>query len=396
MKIGMVSPYDWSYPGGVRDHIRCLSAELTKLGHEVRILAPASKIDDELGENNVYTMGRTTPIPINGSIARIACDPNLNSLVQVILEREQFDILHIHEPLVPGLPLAALRFADTVTVGTFHAFARASMTSTSYLAYASASPFLRPYFKRLKGHIAVSIAAREFVSHYFPADYQVIPNGVNLERFHPHVTPFPRLRDEKQNIVFVGRLERRKGAKYLLKAVPLIREAHPNTRFIFVGEGPQRRGLQRFVEQKAWPDVFFTGYVSDKDLPRYYASADVFCAPATSGESMGIVLLEAMASSVPAVATNIAGYATVITSGVDGLLTTPRDSFELAQSINELLDNKAMRQQIVEAGLYKVREYDWSHVARRVVDYYYVLLAKYGGLTDDVLHTEPSIIRKSG
>jgi len=372
MKIGMVSPYDWSYPGGVRDHIRHLSTELMKLGHEVRIMAPASRIQENVHEN-LYIMGRTTPIPINGSIARIAWDSTLTPLLQTILLREQFDILHIHEPLVPGLPLTALRLFRGVTVGTFHAFARSSMTSTSYLAYASACPFLRPYFKRLNGYIAVSTAARQFVSHYFPANYRVIPNGVDLERFHPCVPPLARLRDNKLNILFVGRFERRKGIKYLLRAIPLVRDQHPNTRFIFVGEGHRRGDMERFVAQQGWSDIIFTGYVSDKELPRYYASADLFCSPATGGESMGIVLLEAMASGVPVVASDIVGYATVVTSGVNGLLTPPRDSLELAVAINHLLAHPELRQQFVRAGLLTAREYAWSRIVSRVLDYYYTL-----------------------
>ncbi len=384
MKIGMVSPYDWSYPGGVRDHIRHLSAELIKLGHEVRILTPAStaqRLQDVFNEN-LYIMGHTRPIPINGSIARIAWDSSLTPLLQAILARERFDILHIHEPLVPGLPLTALRLYQGVTVGTFHAFARSSMTSTSYLAYASASPFLRPYFKQLAGHIAVSTVAREFVAHYFPANYRVIPNGVNLERFHQRVVPLPHLSDDKLNILFVGRFERRKGVKYLLQAIPLVRDRHPNTRFIFVGEGHRRQDMQRIVTQRGWSDVIFTGYVPDRELPHYYASADLFCAPATGGESMGIVLLEAMASGVPVVATDIPGYATVVESGINGLLTPPRDSLELAVAMNYLLDHPALRHQYAQAGLLNVRDYAWPHVARNVLDYYYTLLAQRSGLVE--------------
>jgi phosphatidylinositol alpha-mannosyltransferase len=381
MKIGMVSPYDWSYPGGVRDHIQQLSSEFMKMGHEVRILAPASasreparELSRKLLEEHVYAMGPTTPVPINGSIARISWDPALFPLVQDILEREHFDVLHIHEPLVPGLSLMALRLSSTLTVGTFHAFARPGMTSTSYLAYASASPFLRPYFRRLSGRIAVSLPARQFVSHYFPADYRIIPNGVNLERFFPRIAPLQRLRDGKFNILFVGRFERRKGAKYLLRAIPLIREQHPETRFIFVGEGQQRRELQHFTEQNGWPDVPFPGYVSERDLPRYYASADLFCSPATGGESMGIVLLEAMAMGLPIVASNIPGYAAVISPSQDGLLTMPRDHVELAAAINLLLDNPSLRQRLIQMGLRKVQDYAWPHIARRVLDYYYSLL----------------------
>jgi len=362
MRIGMVTPYDWSYPGGVRNHIRQLAEQFIKMGHEVRIIAPASKTQDKILDEYVYTLGSTIPFPINGSLARVALEPVLVPRMRRILQNEQFDILHVHEPLVPVLPLAALHFSHTVTIGTFHAFASSSITSTPYLAYASASSLLRPYFRRLSGRIAVSNAAERFVSHYFPADYQIIPNGVNLERFHPSVVPLPHLMDEKWNILFVGRFEKRKGAQYLLRAIPLIREQYPRTRFLFVGEGRLRRKLQREVEQQGWRDVVFTGYVSDEDLPRYFASSHVFCSPATGGESMGIVLLEAMASGTPIVATNIAGYATVVNSGVDGLLFPPCNSQELARAVGNLLENGLLRQQLI---------HDWSQIAGRVLDYYY-------------------------
>ncbi len=374
MKIGLVSPYNWSYPGGVREHIQHLSAQFIEMGHDVRILAPASGVRDDKSQDHVYNMGWTTPIPFNGSIARIAFNPALTFRVRRVLQRESFDVIHLHEPLVPGLSLAVLRWSRALNVGTFHAFARSGITSTGYLAYASASAFLRPYFRRLAGRIAVSSAAYQFISHYFPADYRVIPNGVDLERFNPHVAPLPEFMDGKQNILFVGRFEKRKGVKYLLRAIPFIRERHPNTRFIFVGEGRLRCGFQRFVERQEWQDVVFTGYVSDEDLPRYFASGHVFCAPATGSESMGVVLLEAMASGTPIVATKIAGYATVVTSGVDGLLTPPRNSQELASALGQLLEDEPLRQQFISMGLQKVREYTWPKVAQRIMDYYYRLL----------------------
>jgi len=376
MKIGIVSPYDWSYPGGVREHIRHLAEQFILLGHDVRVLAPGKETKGILAEKHLfYGMGKTAPLPFNGSIARIAIDPMLSWHVRDILQRERFDVLHIHEPLVPGLSLTALRFSRTLNVGTFHTFTQASSIASPYhLAYTSAAPFLRPYFRRLDGHIAVSTAAHQFVSRYFTTDYQIIPNGVDLVRFHNDVQPLPELRDGKQNILFVGRFERRKGAKYLLRAIPLIRESHPNTRFIFVGEGRLRYAFQRYVQRHELQDVIFTGYVSDAELPRYFATADVFCAPAITGESMGIVLLEAMAAGKAIVASNIPGYATVVNSGTDGLLTPPRDSQELANAVGYLLDNEPLRRLFIENGQRKIHEYAWPYVASKILDYYYMLL----------------------
>lgn len=374
MKIGIVSPYDWSYPGGVRDHVRHLADQFIVMGQEVVILAPASGVKGKLVEANVYKMGGTTPLPINGSIARIALNPYLGRQVRAVLQRERFDVIHLHEPLLPGLSLTVLRYSRALNVGTFHAYAHSSMTSTSYLAYASAYPFLRPYFRRLSGHIAVSRAAQSFIAHYFPADYRIIPNGVNLERFGPQVAPFPQLMDGKRNILFVGRFERRKGAKFLLRAIPTIRERYPDTRFIFVGEGSLRPGFQHFVERHGWRDVLFTGYVSDEDVPRYFASADIYCSPAIGGESLGVVLLEAMAAGKPVVASNIEGYATVIDHERDGLLVPPRDSESLAFAIGRLLASDTLRHRLITAAHQKARDYAWPQVAARVLDYYDELL----------------------
>ncbi len=374
MKIGLVTPYDWSYPGGVRDHVWHLAQEFIAMGHDIRILAPASGIQGKKPEKYILKMGGTTPIPINGSIARINLDPSLAQRVRAVLQRERFDVVHVHEPLVPGLSQQVLRCSRALTVGTFHTASYSNIYSTSQLAYASAYPLLRPLFHKLAGRIAVSTAARQFISRYFPADYRIIPNGVSLERFGHGVAPMPFLMDGKQNILFVGRFEKRKGAKYLLRAIPAIRERHPNTRFILVGEGRLRPGFQRYVEKRDWQDVNFTGYVSDEDKPRYFASAHVFCAPAIGGESLGIVLLEAMASGAPIVASDIKGYATVVTHGVDGILTPPRQPGELADAISHLLENEPLRRQFIQNGLTKSRDYAWPHVARGVMDYYCELL----------------------
>ncbi len=374
MKIGFVTPYDWSYPGGVREHVRHLAREFLNMGLDVRILAPVSHAEEQLTEEYVYKMAGASPVPFNGSIARVALNPYLGRRVRSVLQHERFDVIHLHEPLIPGLPLTVLRFSRAINVGTFHAFANARITSTPYLAYASLHPFLRPYFRRLSGRIAVSTAAYQFVSRYFPAEYRLIPNGIDLERFNTRNEPLPWLKDGKANILFVGRFEKRKGAKYLIRAIPSIRQHHPETRFIFVGEGALKRGFQRFVEKQGWRDVLFAGRVSAEELPRYFASAHVFCAPSIGGESLGVVLLEAMASGVAVVASNIEGYATVVTHELNGLLAPPRESLALSAAISRLLDDESLRQRLVAAGLRTSKQYAWPQVARRVYNYYLELV----------------------
>jgi phosphatidylinositol alpha-mannosyltransferase len=377
VKIGLVSPYDWSYPGGVQNHITHLAAALRARGHSVRILTPATGKDARRVEYGVYKLGWAAPLRVNGSVARIAVAPDVNGHIRDLLERERFDVLHLHEPLASVLPLTVLHQArrmGAVKVGTFHAAAGTGRTSTPDWAYRSARPFLRYYFRRLDGRIAVSDAAAHFIRRFFPEDYRIIPNGVDAERFRA-AAPLAALRDGKLNVLFVGRIERRKGLKHLLRAIPLVREHLPETRFIVVGDGPLRAGYQRTVERAGWPDVVFAGRVSDAELPSYYASADVFCAPNTGSESQGIILLEALAAGVPTVASDIAGYRTVIRPGVDGLLVRPADHEQLAWAICHLLADPAERERLRALGQLRAETYGWERVGERIEAYYLELLA---------------------
>ncbi len=296
MKIGLVSPYDWGYPGGVKSHIVHLAGELRALGHSVRILTPATGKSARQVEYGIYKLGWAAPLRVNGSVARVSVAPDVNGHIGDLLEHEHFDVLHLHEPLASVLPLTVLHHARrsrAVIVGTFHASVQRSLTaSPPEWAYASAKPFLRYYVRRMQGRIAVSEAALKFIERFFPGTYRIIPNGVDIARFRD-AAPRRELRDGKLNVLFVGRAEKRKGLKHLLRAVPLVQEHVPNARFVIVGDGPLRAGFQRLVERAGWRDVLFVGRVSDEELPSYYASADVFVAPNTGGESQGIVLLEA-------------------------------------------------------------------------------------------------------
>lgn len=373
VKIGLVSPYDWSYPGGVKNHITHLAGELRTRGHTVRILTPATGPAARQVEYGIFKLGWAAPFRVNGSVARVAMAPDINGHIRDLLRRERFDILHVHEPLASVLPLTILHHArrsDTALVGTFHASVRRGKTSTPpEWAYASARPFLSGYFRRLDGRIVVSDAALSFVSRYFPGEFRIIPNGVDVGRFRD-ARPLERFKDDKLNVLFVGRLEKRKGLKYLLRAIPTVREHVPNTRFIIVGDGPLRHGYERLVERAGWPDVHFMGRVPDAALPAYYATADVFCAPNLGSESQGIVLLEALASGAPTVASDIAGYRTVIRDGIEGVLAPPQDHEQLAWAICHLLTSPGERLRLRNLGRLRAEVYSWERVAGRVEAYY--------------------------
>lgn len=368
MKLALVSPYDFAYPGGVTEHVANLAEQFLARGHEVHIIAPSSDDESEPASVDapVHRVGRVVSIPANGSVARITL--SLRSYLQVkrLLQEERFDLIHLHEPMMPALPLTVLRHSGTTNVGTFHAFRNKTLT------YFYGKPILRPFFSKLHGHIAVSEAAREFVGDYFRADYRVIPNGIDFERFNRRYAPLEQLVDDRPTVLFVGRLEKRKGLRFLLRAWPMVLERHPEARLVVVGRGRPLEGYKRFAARHGWDpsDVLFTGYVPAEDLPRYYQACDVFCAPNTGQESFGIVLLEAMAAGAPIAASDIPGYRDVVTNGKEGLLVERKNPGALADVLCRMLGSPELRATMRRAGQLKARNYDWPEVAAQVLDYY--------------------------
>jgi len=368
MNIALVSPYDFSYPGGVVRHISNLESNFTRMGHVVKIIAPASSPIDGYGDRFI-AIGKPRPIPTSGSYARITISLNLAKQVKTILEKENFDVIHLHEPLAPTLCTTVLRMSRTVNIGTFHA-------TESRPSYRWSKPFLmngffKKWFNKLDGRIAVSKPAMDFINKHFPSTYDIIPNGIDLEHFSPNVAPLPQFRDGKINILFVGRIEKRKGLEYLIKAFKLIKPAYPDCRLIIVGPGKRgRKKYEKTVEESGLPDVVFTGSEGYDELARYYNTADIFCAPATGHESFGIVLLEAMATGKPVIASDISGYASLISNGVDGLLVPPKQEVPLAQAIAGLLNNDILRSDLGEKGRIKSFSYGWDKISQRVMDHY--------------------------
>ncbi|MBN1189786.1 MAG: glycosyltransferase family 4 protein [Dehalococcoidales bacterium] len=372
MKIALVSPYDFSYPGGVVRHVMSLENHLTRMGHLVKIIAPASKPVDEFGDRFI-AIGKPRPIPTSGSIARITISLTLTDKVKQVLEYENFDIIHLHEPLAPTLCTTVLRLSRSINIGTFHA--TESRPSYRWTKPLFMSGLYKKWFRRLNGRIAVSSPAMNFANKYFPSSYEIIPNGIEIERYNPAVPPLPQFMDGKTNILFVGRLEKRKGLEYLLKAYALFKPDLPDCRLIIVGPGTRLRGkYMRMVSDANLQDVVFTGGVEEYEKTRYYSTADIFCAPATGYESFGIVLLEAMATGKPVVASNISGYATVISDGVDGLLVPPKQEVPLAQALSRLIQDKALGREMGRRGIVKADNFSWEKVSSRVMEYYKKIL----------------------
>ncbi len=367
MKIALVSPYDFSSPGGVVNHIRALASEYKKLGHDVCILSPTSE-KNYSGPDKFLPMGDVKAIPFGGTVVRISISLNLAPRIKDILEKEQFDVIHLHEPFMPMLCSAMLKYSRTVNIGTFHA---CNGKPGYYWGWPISVKMLKDRNKNLQGHIAVSSAALRYATKFVSGDFSVIPNGVSLERFNPSVKPFEEYRDGKINIVFVGRMEKRKGLHYLLGAYNKLKKENDNIRLIVVGSGKTlRKAYETYVRKENLQDVVFIGEVAFNDLPRWYQTADIFCSPATGEESFGMVLLEAMALGKPIVASANEGYSTVVTNGKEGILVTPKSVDELEAALKKLIDDGDLRQQMGQAGLETVKQYDWPVVAQRILAYY--------------------------
>jgi len=379
MKIALVSPYDFAYPGGVASHISALERQFTRMGHEVKVIAPASKVVPDFGDKFI-PIGKPRPIPASGSIIRVTISLRLASTIKAVLDQENFDVIHLHEPFMPMLCSAILRFSHTANIGTFHA----CQGRPGYnFGWPISTIMLKRRLRKLNGKIAVSKPAMEFASKYVPGDYEIIPNGIDLDHFSPNVSPIDEFCDGKLNILFVGRLEKRKGVNYLLGAYKRVKQEISNSRLIIVGPGTRLRGkYEKQVKRSGLKDVVFVGHVSYDELPRYYRTADIFCTPATGRESFGIILLEAMAMGKPIVASNIEGYASVMTHGVEGLLVPPKHKEMLAQALITLMASESLRQEMGARGRLTAEGYDWEHIARRVFNYYVKVLSELRGKSD--------------
>lgn len=364
MKIALVSPYDYARHGGVNQHIEHLKREYTARGHTVVVIAPLSEPVPEPDVLGFHAFGGVFPVSANGSVARVSLSLN-RWRIKRLMQQAEFDVMHLHEPLVSPMTLLALNYSTSVNVGTFHAYAE------SNLAYFYARPVLQRFFRRLDAVVAVSRPARDFASQYFEADWQIIPNGVDTEAFRRAAAPIPELMDGRPNMLFLGRFdESRKGYKYALRALRWVKQMFPDVRLVVVGRGNPGRYAGVVRKYSLENNVHYAGVVSDEDRARYMASCRFLVAPSTHGESQGIVLLEAMAAGLPVIAGRIPGYATVLRHDVEGFLTAPASEHSLAVAMVRLLSDPALVERMGVAGRAKAEEYSWAKIAERLLALY--------------------------
>ena len=365
MKVALISFHTFSQPGGVKNHILGLAEEFRKRGIETKIIVPRRSGRENYGKD-VILLGTSFPLHLAGTQSDFCVNFNPFA-VRKILKKEKFDVLHFHNF---GFPSAyqTLEISKTLNILTFHAnLERVSLLKNfPGLIYI----FNRLIQNRMHGIIGVApLNLKVFKDYKGPKT--VIPNGIDLNKFKPEGPKIRRYLDEKINILFLGRIEERKGLIYLLRALKILDKKHANLRLIVVGDGPLREYCQKWAERNKLDNVVFETKIKKEEVPAYYRTSDIYVSPAIYGESFGIVLVEAMAIGKPVVAFANKGYKGVLEK-VKGkrFLVKPRDYKTLAKKLEELVKDKKLRGEMGRWGIEETKKYSWPKIADQVLEFY--------------------------
>ena len=359
LRIGLVCPYSWDFPGGVQNHVRDLADFLISNGHYVEVLAPATESEDL--PDYVVSAGRAISIPYNGAVARVLFGVGANSRVRNWINDGDFDLLHLHEPAIPSLSLLACWAGEGAMVGTFHAAAKYQK------AIFAIGPILEPVIEKLSARIAVSESARLTLTAHLETDAIVIPNGIYADNYS-NGSSHPQW--QGNTIGFLGRFEEdRKGLPVLLDALPIISRFIPDIRVLIAGPGDSEEVLAK-VDPQLRHRVEFLGKISEEDKADFLASVSLYIAPNTGGESFGIILAEAMAGGAAVVASDIPAFADVLGNGQYGALFESENSENLAKVIIDLLRDETKRKELAAAGAVHAQRFDWGQVGEEIFEVY--------------------------
>jgi len=362
MRVALACPYAWGDPGGVQVHVRELAERLLERGHDVAVLAPTR---EPPAQQWVIPVGSPVDIRYNDSNAPIDPRPWSRRVVRHALASFGPDVVHAHQPTSPSTGLWATLEARAPVVGTFHSGA------TRARLYDLAAPLLRRATARLAVRIAVSDRAAAFERQRIGGEFRVIPNGVDVARF---ADAKPADLGPGRKLLFVGRLDERKGFPVAIDAFALLAADRPDLHLVVVGDGPERDAVDR-LPTLLRARVTMLGAVPNEELPPIHAACDLYLGPSTGGESFGIVLIEAMAAGLPVVASDTPGYDEVVTDESQGLLVPPRDDAALAAAAGRVLDDADLAAQLRAAGPERARAFDWSMTVERIEDAYRDALA---------------------
>ncbi|KPJ57053.1 hypothetical protein AMJ49_02760 [Parcubacteria bacterium DG_74_2] len=367
MKIGLISFHSFFQPGGVKRHILGLYEEFKKRGIETKIIAPRRKIKEYYGKN-IILLGTSFPLPFSGGVSDLGINFNPFA-IEDVLKKERFDVLHFHNFGLPSTLqiLASPSAAKTLNILTFHANIKGSKILKRF-------PFFLYFLERvvqwkIDGIIGVAPLNLKPFKKYHGLKI-VIPNGIDLEKFNPKIPKIKRLLDGKINILFLGRIEKRKGLIYLLRVFKILQKKFSNLRLIVVGEGPLKDDLEDWVREKKLKEVLFEGQIDEEKVSLYYSTCDIFCSPAIFGESFGLVLVEAMACGKPVIAFANEGYKGVLKGKGARFLVKPRDYKTLTKKLEILIKNEKLRKEMGEWGINESQKYSWQKVANQVLEFY--------------------------
>ncbi len=369
MKIGLITFHTFSQPGGVKRHVLDLSKNLRLRGHKTKIIVPRRKRSESYGKD-VILLGTSFPIDFSGTQADF--DINFNPIsIEKTLKREKFDVLHFHNFGFPSVfqILISPAAKETLNVLTFHS----NIEGSTFLKHFPSFLYLlnRICQWKIDGVIGVAPLILNYFK-YYKGPKKVISNGIDLDRFNINVSKIEKYCDDKINLLFLGRIEERKGLIYLLKAFKILNQKFSNLRLIIVGDGPLEQECKRFVRNNKLKEVIFEGRVSGSIAP-YYRTADIFISPALYRESFGLVLLEAMACGAPVVAFANQGYKEVLKNKSSGrFLTKPKDYKALAKKIEVLIKTPSLREEVSKKGIKEVKQYSWQIVTDQILDFYNV------------------------
>jgi phosphatidylinositol alpha-mannosyltransferase len=376
LRIGIVCPYSFDVPGGVQNHVRDLAETLIALGHHVSVLAPG---DEESGEQPyVVPAGRAVPVPYNGSVARVSFGLISATRVRRWMAAGRFDVLHVHEPLIPSLSMLAVLSARGPVVATFHT----AMTRSRALA--AAQGLLQLVLEKITGRIAVSELARKVQVEHLGGSAWEIPNGVQVSRYRS-APPLPGWPGTGGTLGFLGRFtEPRKGFPFLLRAFGALAAVRPGLRLLVAGPGDVDEVMSDFPEISRYRDrIVFLGKVSEEDKARMLRSVDLYVAPNTGGESFGMILTEAMSAGTTVIASDLDAFRRVLDGGRAGALFPVGNSDALAACVATLLDDPARRAALAARATEVVSAYDWPVVAERVLEVYSTAIEVAGAVVEE-------------
>jgi phosphatidylinositol alpha-mannosyltransferase len=363
LRLGIVTEYYYPHLGGISEHVHNTAVRLRKKGHYVKIITSnLNGAESDARSQSLIRVGRSASIFGNGSIAKVTIGKHLISDLNRILERERFDLLHLHSPLVPTLPLIALLKAKCPTIGTFHTYFDRSLWYSLLKGAVQ-----RKLIDKLDGQIAVSQSCIDALSRFFKIDARIIPNGVDLSEFRPDIPKLPQFDDGRKNLLFLGRLDPRNGLSMMIKSFEIIKSGFSEIRLIIVGGGPLQHYYSKLVPEHLRSDIHLVGPIL-QERNRYYATSDIFCSPVHKA-SFGVTLLEAMASGKPIVATENPGYCELL-GREEGLLVPPHNPRAFAEAVLDLLHNPGLQDEMGLRGRQKAMQYSWDRVIESINGFY--------------------------